>query len=321
MSFKKITIAGGGVLGSQIAFQSAYCGFDVTIWLYKEEVLQNTLDKLASIKTVYIDAINNMASNNSSDVVWYSGIAKPDNFNKEKCLKNVEKASKSVKIEFDLKKALENADLLIESLPEIKSDKADFYKKIKPIVDKNTVIASNASTFVPSDFAALTGNEDKFLALHFANPICKNNMAEIMAQPKVDFKYFDEVVEYAEQINMIALPARKEKAGYILNSMLVPLILSGLDLYANEIAEPEIIDKTYKLATGAPKGPFEIFDAIGIKTAYDVVEQYQKVPGIVSPLLKKMMFPYNFKKMKEILKKLIDEGKLGVTTGEGFYKY
>lgn len=317
MGFKKITIAGGGVLGSQIAFQSAYCGFDVTIWLYKQEVLQNTLDKLASVKKMYIDALDEMESGE----VWYPGIAKKDNFDKKKCLENIEKASKNVKIEFDLAKSLENTDLLVESLPEIKTDKINFYKSLKNIISRDTVIASNASTFVPSDFATLTGNEDRFLALHFANPICKNNMAEIMAQPKVNFKYFDEVVEYAEQINMIALPARKEKAGYILNSMLVPLILCALDLYANNIAEPEIIDKTYKLATGAPKGPFEIFDAIGIKTAYDVIEQYQKVPGIVSPLLKKMMFPYNFKKMKEILKKLIDEGKLGVTTGEGFYKY
>lgn len=318
MSYKKITIAGGGVLGSQIAFQAAYCGFDTTIWLYKESVLQNTTEKLATIKKNYIDAINAMATSKDN---WFPGIAKVDNFDKDDCLKRVEQAANGVKIEFDLNKALEGADLLIESLPEIKTDKIDFFKKIKPILDPKIVVATNASTFVPSDFASLTNNEDKFLALHFANPIYKNNMSEIMAQPKVNFKYFDELVEFAEQINMIALPARKEKAGYILNSMLIPLILSALDLYANGISEPEIIDRTWKLATSSPKGPFEIFDAIGIKTAYDVVEQYQKVPGLLSPIFKKMLFPYNFKGMKAILQKMIDEGKLGVVSKEGFYKY
>jgi len=66
---------------------------------------------------------------------------------------------------------------------------------------------------------------------------------------------------------------------------------------------------------------FEIFDVVGINTAYNIVLQYQKVPGLFSPLLKKMMMPYNFKGMIEVFKKMIAEGKLGKSAGEGFYKY
>ena len=81
------------------------------------------------------------------------------------------------------------------------------------------------------------------------------------------------------------------------------------------------IDLAWTCGTGAPKGPFRVFDTVGIQTAYNIVMQYQKVPGLVSPLLKKMMMPYNFKAMAAVLKKMLDEGKLGESSGEGFFKY
>lgn len=160
-----------------------------------------------------------------------------------------------------------------------------------------------------------------YLSLHFANSIWKNNTAEVMSQPETEQKYFDAVMQFASDIHMIGLPVLKEKNGYLLNSMLVPFLLSGLDLYANGISDPKSIDTAWKRGTGSPKGPFEIFDTVGLKTAYNIVSQYQKVPGFFSPLLKKMMMPYNFKAMEKILSKYIEEGKLGMSTGEGFYKY
>lgn len=120
---------------------------------------------------------------------------------------------------------------------------------------------------------------------------------------------------------MVPVPIHKEKAGYLLNSMLVPFLLSGLNLYVNGIAEPEAIDRAWTISTGAPKGPFKIIDTVELTTAYNIVEQYQKVPRLVNPLLKKMLFPYNFTGMKRVLQKYIDEGKLGRSAGEGFYKY
>ena len=97
--------------------------------------------------------------------------------------------------------------------------------------------------------------------------------------------------------------------------------MSGLDLYANGISDPESIDIAWKKGTGSPKGPFQIFDTVGIDTAYHIVSQYQKVPGLLSPLLKKMMLPYNFKGMEKLLKEMLDSGKKGKSSKEGFYKY
>ena len=322
MKYRKVVVAGGGVLGSQIAFQSAYCGFDVTIWLRSEGSIGRTQPKLDNLRDEYNKIIEIMDTpEGKNPAVWARGIADVESFDKEKCLNRVESAYKGIKLELDMAKAFDDADLVIESMAEDTKEKIAFYEKMRQYLPEKTVVVTNSSTLLPSTFAKYTGRPEKYLSLHFANHIWTNNTAEVMAQAQTDSRYFDEIVQFANDIRMAALPVLKEKNGYLLNSMLVPFLLSGLDLYVNGVSDPESIDKAWKLGTGAPRGPFEIFDVVGINTAYHIVMQYQKVPGLISPLLKKMLMPYNFKGMEKVLKKYLDEGKLGRSSGEGFYKY
>ena len=316
MKYKNVVVAGGGVLGSQIAFQSAYCGFNVTILIRKEDSLESLQSKLKGLYESYVDTIKSMNKTN-----WARGIASVDSFDKNECLEKAKKAYENINIETDQAKALKNADLLIESITEKLDVKTAFYKQIAPLMPEKTVVVTNSSTLLPSKMAKSTGRPEKYLAMHFANVIWKNNIAEIMGHSGTKEEYFNEVVKFAEAINMIPLPAREEKSGYMLNSMLVPFLLCAMDLVANGVSDPETIDKAWTLGTGAPKGPFEIMDIVGLVTAKNIVEQYQKVPNIFDPLLKKMMLPYNYDGMLKILNKYIDSGKLGVSTGEGFYKY
>lgn len=312
--FKRVVVAGGGVLGSQIAFQAAYCGFDVTIWLRSEGSITRTQPKIDHLKEVYIDTIHKMATpEGQTPNVWARGISEYEAFDEEKCLEKVEKAYAGLKLELDMKKAVEDADLIIESMAENEQEKIAFYKKLASLLPEKTIITTNSSTLLPSKFARYTGRPEKYLSLHFANSIWKNNMAEIMAQDKTDNRYFEQIMEFAKEMGMIPLPVRKEKSGYLLNSMLVPLLFSGMDLYVNGISDPESIDKAWTLGTGAPKGPFQILDTVGLTTAYNIVKMYVKVPSFLAP--------YNFKGMEKMLKKYIDEGKLGMSSGEGFYKY
>lgn len=314
MKLKNVVVAGGGVLGSQIAFQAAYCGFNVTIWLRSESSITRTQPKLDNLKKVYTDTINQMAKpEGKTPAVWAMGIADLKTFDKEKCLAKVEKAYKSIKLELDLSKAVEGSDLVIESMAENVNDKIAFYTKLAPMLPEKTIVVTNSSTLLPSKFAKSTGRPEKYLSLHFANSIWKNNTAEIMCHAKTDPQYFDEIMNFAKEIRMVALPVRKEKSGYLLNSMLVPLLFSGMDLYVNGVSDPESIDKAWTLGTGAPKGPFQILDTVGITTAYNIVKMYVKIPSFLAP--------YNFKGMEKLLKKMIDEGKLGKSSGEGFYKY
>ena len=322
MNYKKIVISGGGILGSQIAYQSAYCGYDVTILIRKEDSSEDVKNRLKKLCDIYKKTIVLMSSKvGKADGNWARGIASIDNFKKEVCLVKAKKALSSIIIETDQAKALDNADLVIESITENFDIKAAFYKQIEPLLPEKTVVVTNSSTLLPSKLAKFTGRPEKYLSLHFANSIWKNNIAEVMKHSGTDDKYFNEIVKFAESINMIPLQAREEKSGYLLNSMLVPFLLSAMDLLANGVSDPETIDKAWTLGTGAPNGPFQIIGLVGLETAKNIVEQYQKVPDLFDPLLKKMMLPYNYDGMLEILNKYLEEGKKGKAVGEGFYKY
>ena len=311
---KNIVVAGGGVLGSQIAYQAAYCGFNVTIWLRSEGSIARTQPKLDRLHQVYADTIRQMAGPEGKQPgVWACGIADGDAFDPEACLARSDAAYQGIRLELDLAKAAADADLVIKSMAENLEDKIAFYQKLSPLLPEKTIVVTNSSTLLPSKLARSVARPEKFLSLHFANSIWKNNMTEVMGHDRTDPAVFDQVMDFAQAIRMIPLPVRKEKAGYLLNSMLVPLLFSGMDLYVTGVSDPESIDRAWTLGTGAPKGPFLILDTVGLQTAYNIVQMYVKIPSFLAP--------YHFKDMAKMLKKYIDEGKLGQSSGEGFYRY
>lgn len=314
MEIKNVVIVGGGILGTQVAFQAAYCDFFVTIVENSEEYIPEVKKKLENLRETYTKTIKKMATcdgKNFND--WARGLADYDSFNEEECLMKIENAYKNINVESNLKEAVKDADLIIESITEKMDAKISLFKSIAPLIPQKTIIVTNSSTIIPSKLSKYTKRENKFLSLHFANSIWKNNTAEIMCHSKTDTKIFDEIMEFAKKIRMIPLPVYKEKSGYLLNSMLIPFLFSALDLFVNNISDPKSIDCAWTMGTGAPKGPFMILDTIGLNTAYNIVLNYVKIPSF--------MAPYNFKGMEKLLKKYIDEGKLGKISGEGFYKY
>lgn len=118
-------------------------------------------------------------------------------------------------------------------------------------------------------------------------------------------------MEFAKAINMVPLCLHKEQPGYILNTLLVPLLNSGLYLWATGVSDPETIDKTWRLALGNPMGPFQILDMVGVTTAYNI--------AVMKPGHDDISTPQGQICIK--LKEMIDANKLGIATGEGFYKY
>ncbi len=115
-----------------------------------------------------------------------------------------------------------------------------------------------------------TNVQNKLIALHFANEIWKNPLAEVMGHTGTAQENFDLVVAFAASIRMIPVKVLKEQPGYLLNSMLVPFLSAAEGLWAGGVGSPEDIDRAWMIGTGAPAGPFRILDIIGLTTAYNV---------------------------------------------------
>jgi 3-hydroxyacyl-CoA dehydrogenase len=159
---------------------------------------------------------------------------------------------------------------------------------------------------MPSQMADVTGRPDRFLALHFANLIWVHNTAEVMGHPGTDPAAYDTVVDFARRIGMVPIELHKEQPGYVVNSLQVPFYQAAQALVVKGVADPETVDLAWRTATGAPHGPFQSLDVIGLKTVYNIDASGDEEAQANARYLKEHY---------------LDEGKLGVSTGEGFYKY
>ena len=313
MKFQNIVLIGGGVLGSQIAYQTAYAGFHTTIYLRGEASVERAKPKVEHLHEVYRTELTAAKAGNrpvSRGLVFNETDLSKVDF--DRLLANADRAYEEINYCTDLAEAVKDADLVIEALAENPQTKIEFYQKMRDLLPEKTIIATNSSTLLPSVLADSTGRPEKFLALHFANSIWRGNTAEIMGHAGTDQAAYDQVVEFAVQIGMIPLKLKKEQPGYILNSLLVPFLNAAEYLLVNDISDVETIDKTWMLATGAPMGPFRILDVVGITTAYNIVSNQPdaKDPTSLSGRIAKML--------KE---NYLDKGKTGIAAGEGFYKY
>lgn len=316
MEIRKITVAGGGVLGAQIAYAAAFHGFDVTIWGRSEGSIERAKPRINKVYETYTKELELAPRYIGAEFPNYPRSffddVKDINLEKiEELKKNNEKAYKDLKYTVDLEEAFADADLVIEAIAEKVDEKRAFYEKIKDILKDDAILASNSSTFMPSMLKDFTGREERYLHLHFANNIHRQNLAEVMRHDRTSDEAFDAVVEFARSIGMYPAVIKKEQPGYILNSILVPLINAGLMLYGDDVADPEDIDMDWKIGTGSPKGPFEIIDIVGITTVLNITKTNPQANDPTSPIGKAV------KKLEERAAK----GLKGIESGEGFYKY
>jgi len=286
IKIENVTIAGGGTLGSQIAWQTAFMGFNVVVY----DAFDKGLEASKSFHKQYAELFRTRR-----------GATKEE----------IEQTLSRLSYSTNLAEAIKDADLVSECVPENMEIKKSFYLELAKVAPEKTIFTTNSSTTLPSDYAAYTGRPKKFLALHFANGIWDNNIGEVMGHKETNPEIFERIVKFASEIGMVPIPIHKEQNGYILNSLLVPLLTAAQDLFFNGVSDFESIDKTWMITMGVKIGPFGILDKIGMQTAYNVSMLWGKKLGDQSRLNRAAIIKSDF----------IDKGKMGVSSGEGFYKY
>jgi len=317
IGLNKVTIIGGGILGSQIGLMCAFYNKDVVFTSRSEESTKRTKAKIEQYSSIMINELVKLkASLPKIEGPYPRGlIPKDTKITAEKIDELISNfkvnVTDKIHIESDMAKAVGDADIIIECVLENPKVKIDLFESIKDLIPENTIICTNTSNFVPSTFAEHTGRPEKFLALHFANFIWMNNIAEVMGHSGTDEDVYNKVVQFSEEIGMTPLKLHKEQPRYVLNSLLIPFLQNARELWAKGVADPQTIDKSWELGTGAPIGPFRVMDTIGIKTIYNINQMYPGAneEGSVTNQIGKL------------LKGMIERGETGVNAGKGFYQY
>ena len=206
---------------------------------------------------------------------------------------------------------MRDADLISESVPESIPIKESFWREASRHAPARTVFTTNTSTLSPSALAGYVDRPQKFLALHFAIGVWDSNIGEVMGHPGTDPAVFERLLTFAAEIGLVPIPIRKEQNGYIVNSLIVPWCTAALDLLVRGVSDFESIDRTWMIALQSGMGPCGMMDRMGL----GVVHHVAKLVGETTPNAKALDYA------GYIDEHFIQKGRLGVASGQGFYRY
>ena len=286
MSFTKIATAGAGTMGSQVAWQMAFHNKQVIVY----DAIPEGLEKGKALHRQYADHFVRQRGATQEQI--------DDTFGR-------------LTYTTDLAAAVGDADLISESVPESMSIKESFWREASRHAPERTVFTTNSSTLPPSALVGFVDRPQQFLALHFAIGVWDSNIGEVMGHPGTDTAVFEDLLEFAEEIGLIPIPIRKERSGYVINSLLVPWCTAALELPVQGISDFQSIDRTWMITLRTGMGPFGMMDRMGLGVVYHVA----KLLGETTPNTQ-ALDSANF-----LDEHYIQKGHLGVASGQGFYRY
>ncbi len=281
MAIKKVGVLGCGLMGSGIAQVVATAGYNVT----SLEAEQRFLDK------------------------GFAGIEKSlAKFAEKGKLKEAPDAIRG-RLKGTLKKEdLADCDLVIEAIIENVEEKKKMYAALEPIVKKDAIFASNTSSISITELMAATKRPERFVGLHFFNPVPLMALVEVVRTITTDPAVFEQAFAFAQSLGKT--PVRtSDKTGFIVNRLLVPYLLDAIRAYEEGVGSITDIDLAMKLGCGYPMGPFTLLDFVGLDTTYYIThvmyEEFKEKRFASPPLLKRMIMA----------------GWYGKKSGKGFFDW
>ena len=203
---------------------------------------------------------------------------------------------------------LKDCDLVVEAIVEELAIKNELFRKLDELCGDRTIFASNTSSLTVTDMAAATDRADRFVGLHFFNPVPVMKLVEVVRTIATSEETFDRAYAFAKALGKVPIAA-KDNSGFVVNLLLVPYMLDAIRQLERGVATIEDIDTGMKLGCGYPMGPFTLCDFVGIDTLYKISEimfdEYREERYAPPPLLKR----------------IVSMGRYGRKTGKGFYDW
>jgi 3-hydroxybutyryl-CoA dehydrogenase len=279
---RKVSVLGGGLMGSGIAQVAAAAGFPTIVREVSEglgaksrQSIEKTLDK--GIERGKVTAEQ-----------------------KEKTLSNLRFVTEI--------SDLRESDLFIEAVVEDLDVKNDLWSELNRIARPDAIFASNTSSLTIIAMATASGRADRMLGLHFFNPVPLMKLVEVVRTITTSEDTENRAIEFIRALGKEPIRA-KDSSGFVVNLLLIPYMIDAINALESNVASVEDIDKGMQLGAGHPMGPFTLLDFVGLDTVYKIAEimftEYRESRYAPPPLLKRMVLA----------------GLLGKKSGKGFYDY
>lgn len=282
MEIKKVGVVGCGLMGSGIVQVTAAAGFDTVAREVNDELLDKGLGIIEKSLSKFVE--------------------------KGKITDDDKKAIQGRITRTTQLSGLKDCDLVIEAITENPKVKKEFYAELDKICGPDTIFASNTSSISITEMAAATNRPERFVGLHFMNPVPLMKLVEVIRTIQTDSDVFESAVAFGEKVGKVTVRTW-DRVGFIVNRLLIPYLLDSIRALEGGFGSIEDIDQSIKLGLNHPMGPFTLLDFVGLDTTLYIgeimFEEYREARFAPPPLLKR----------------LVTAGYYGRKTGRGFYDY
>lgn len=280
---KTIAVIGAGTMGNGIAYTFAQFGFQVNLIDISKENLQKGVDTITK---------------NLDRMLAKEKISEKD---KQHTLDNISGF-------IDIPSGVKGVDLVVEAATENENLKLKIFSQLNDICDENVILASNTSSISITKIASVVKNQERVIGMHFMNPVPIMKLVEIIRGYNTSDDVTESIMKLSEKLNKVPVEVN-DYPGFVANRILMPMINEAIETLYNGVAGVYEIDTVMKLGMAHPMGPLQLADFIGLDVCLSILEVMYN--GFKNP--KYAPCP--------LLVNMVQAGKMGVKSGEGFYDY